>query len=84
MSKKQTPAPAPAPAARAVAPAPAPAARAVVVSAPDHFEADAGMGMEGTTVESFAIPFLLVLQSLSPQVDEAGGTAIEGARPGMF
>lgn len=48
------------------------------------FEADAGQGMEGATAESFAIPFLSVLQSNSPQVDEASGAAIEGARAGMF
>lgn len=48
------------------------------------FAADAGQGMEGATAESFAIPFLSVLQSNSPQVDEASGTAIEGARAGMF
>lgn len=48
------------------------------------FEADAGQGMEGATAESFAIPFLSVLQSNSPQVDEASGSAIEGARAGML
>lgn len=48
------------------------------------FLADAGQGMEGATAESFAIPFLMVLQSNSPQVDEASGVAIEGARAGMF
>jgi hypothetical protein len=48
------------------------------------FAADAGGGMEGATAESFAIPFLAVLQSNSPQVDEASGSAIEGARAGMF
>lgn len=48
------------------------------------FAADAGQGMEGATAESFAIPFLSVLQSNSPQVDEASGAAIEGARAGMF
>lgn len=47
-------------------------------------EADAGQGMEGATVESFAIPFLSVLQSNSPQVDEASGAAIDGARAGML
>jgi len=48
------------------------------------FESDAGQGMEGATAESFAIPFLSVLQSNSPQVDEASGAAIEGARAGML
>jgi hypothetical protein len=48
------------------------------------FGADAGAGMEGTTTESFAIPFLNVLQKGSPQVDEASGVAIEGAKSGML
>lgn len=48
------------------------------------FAADAGAGMEGASQESFAIPFLSVLQKGSPQVDEASGAAIEGARAGML
>jgi hypothetical protein len=48
------------------------------------FAADAGAGMEGATAESFAIPFLSVLQKSSPQVDEADGAYIEGAKAGMF
>ena len=54
-----------------------------VTEAPD-FSGDAGAGMEGASQESFAIPFLSVLQKGSPQVDEAGGMALEGARQGMF
>ena len=41
--------------------------------------ASRGEGMEGTTKESFAIPFLTILQSNSPQLD-----TIEGAKSGMF
>ena len=48
------------------------------------FAEDAGAGMEGATAESFAIPFLGVLQKGSPQVDEASGVAIEGAKAGML
>src|SRR5690349_5330031 len=48
------------------------------------FAADAGAGMEGASVESFAIPFLNVLQKGSPQVDEASGVAIDGAKAGML
>lgn len=48
------------------------------------FAADAGAGMEGAEQESFAIPFLAVLQKGSPQVDETSGASIEGARAGMF
>jgi len=50
----------------------------------DMFAADAGSGMEGATSESFAIPFLSVLQKGSPQVDEASGAAVEGAKAGML
>jgi len=42
-----------------------------------------GAGMEGATQESFAIPFLRVLQSNSPQVEE-GDAHVEGAKAGMF
>lgn len=48
------------------------------------FSADAGAGMENAGQESFAIPFLTVLQKGSPQVDEASGAAIDGARAGML
>lgn len=48
------------------------------------FAADSGGGMEGAGQESFAIPFLQVLQKGSPQVDEASGVAIEGAKSGML
>ena len=57
---------------------------AVAVVSPDMFAADAGQGMEGAGQESFAIPFLAVLQKGSPQVDEASGQMIEGAKAGMF
>lgn len=50
----------------------------------DMFAADAGSGMEGATSDSFAIPFLSVLQKGSPQVDEASGAAVEGAKAGMI
>lgn len=46
--------------------------------------ADSGAGMEGAGIESFAIPFLMILQKGSPQVDEASGKAIEGAKAGML
>lgn len=48
------------------------------------FADDAGQGMEGTSAESFAIPFLTVLQKGSPQVDEASGKALDGAKAGML
>lgn len=51
------------------------------------FAADAGAGMEGATAESFAIPFLSVLQKGSPQVDEtvdSGAHLVPGAKAGML
>jgi hypothetical protein len=43
------------------------------------FAADAGVGMEGADRSSFAIPFLVVLQSNSPQLD-----TIPKAKAGLF
>lgn len=45
---------------------------------------DAGLGFEGTTKDDYAIPFLQVLQKMSPQVDEAQGDYLPDAKPGMF
>lgn len=41
-------------------------------------------GLEQADADSYAIPFLMVLQKGSPQVDEASGVAIEGAKQGML
>lgn len=43
------------------------------------YSADAGLGLEGADRDSYAIPFLVVLQPMSPQVD-----TVEGAKPGML
>jgi hypothetical protein len=43
------------------------------------FSADAGEGLEGADKESFAIPFIAVLQGLSPQLE-----TVEGAKIGTF
>ncbi len=51
---------------------------ALAVMAAD-FEADAGLGMEGADKSSFAIPFLSILQGLSPQLE-----TVDGAKPGLF
>lgn len=48
------------------------------------FGADAGGGFEGMDADCFAIPFLTLLQKMSPQCDETEGSYIEGARPGDF
>jgi len=54
-------------------------AKTTAVGMAMDFSADAGMGMEGADKASFAIPFLTVLQGLSPQLE-----SVEGARPGLF
>lgn len=59
-------------------------AAALAVASADDYAADAGGGLEGATAESFAIPFLSVLQKGSPQVDETSGVAIDGAKAGML
>lgn len=51
---------------------------AIAVMAAD-FAADAGLGMEGADKSSFAIPFLSILQGLSPQLE-----TVDGAKPGLF
>jgi hypothetical protein len=43
------------------------------------FSQDANAGLEGTDKSSFAIPFLTLLQALSPQLKD-----VEGAKSGLF
>lgn len=45
---------------------------------------DAGAGLEEADSESFAIPFLKLLQKMSPEVDEADASYVQGAKPGLF
>lgn len=47
-------------------------------------EADAGMGLENIGSEDVKIPFLRILQQMSPQVNPNKGEYIEGAKPGMI
>ena len=54
---------------------------ALATSVASMFEADAGAGMEGADKDSFAIPFLSILQPLSPIVAEGN---VEGAKAGRF
>lgn len=60
------------------------AKNAVATTGKMNFRADSGRGMEGTTAESFAIPFLTILQKGSPQCDEASpkGLFIKEAKVG--
>ena len=48
------------------------------------FEQDAGGGLEGADRDSFAIPFLRVLQKGSPQVEEGQPEYLPDAKPGML
>jgi len=48
------------------------------------FESYAGAGLESADAESFAIPFLKVLQTNSPEVDEADSKYVPEAKPGML
>lgn len=45
---------------------------------------DLGAGMEGVDKDSFAIPFLAIVQKMSPQVDEADAKYLPEAKPGML
>ena len=44
-----------------------------------NFAADAGAGLEGADKDSFALPFIAILQGLSPQLE-----TVEGAKIGSF
>ena len=48
------------------------------------FEEMDDMGFENATADSFAIPFLAILQSNSPQVKKTSGAYIDGASEGML
>lgn len=48
------------------------------------YGADVGAGMENADADTFAIPFLTVLQSNSPQCVEGESKYMEDARPGMI
>jgi hypothetical protein len=54
--------------------------------APDYLSEEdyGGAGFEGADRDSFAIPFLQVLQKMSPLVDEDSPKYIQGAKAGMF
>ncbi|WVW37718.1 hypothetical protein Gekk315_00006 [Aeromonas phage Gekk3-15] len=56
---------------------------AVQGDAPDWM-ADIGAGFENTDADSFAIPFLVVLQKMSPMCDEDDPAYVEGAKAGMI
>lgn len=45
---------------------------------------DAGGGWENTSQDDFTIPFLAIVQAMSPQVSETEAEYIDGAKPGML
>lgn len=49
-----------------------------------QLEADAGAGFEEADASAYAIPFLQILQSGSPQCKRSEGAYIQGAEEGMF
>lgn len=57
------------------------ASTAVAVGGDFNYGDDAGVGFEGTTAKDLSIPFLGILQSNSPQVEDG---AVPGAKPGML
>lgn len=50
----------------------------------EELEALSGQGFEEADKDSYAIPFLRILQPTSPQVDEEGPAYVDGAKPGLF
>lgn len=59
-------------------------AKSNLPASPDFMHEDAGTGFENTNSEDFAIPFLRILQKLSPAVDEESSQFVAGAKPGML
>lgn len=55
-----------------------------LTTADSMYLSDAGAGFEEAGTESFAIPFLSILQSGSPQVKKSDGAYIKGAEEGML
>jgi hypothetical protein len=59
--------------------------RQLVAVVPDFIDpSDMDGGFEGTDKDSFAIPFIQILQKMSPMVDEDNPKHIEGAKAGML
>lgn len=78
---KRQKAPAPASKSRALIPTPKPTNRQVSTKVID-FSADSHMGMEAMTQQDYAIPRIVILQDLSPQVQQRDERHIENAEPG--
>ena len=50
----------------------------------ERFAAAAGAGFEEMGKEDYSLPFIVLLQALSPQLDPTNGAYVEDAKPGMF
>jgi hypothetical protein len=48
------------------------------------FHEDEGVGFEGTGMDDYALPFLMILQKNSPQVDKDHEKYVPGAEAGLF
>ena len=48
----------------------------------EAFEADSGSGFEGVTTDDLQIPFIRLIQALSPQIDKSDSNYIEGSGAG--
>lgn len=49
-----------------------------------QFAAEAGAGFEDMGADDYALPFIVLLQALSPQLDPTQGSYVPEAKPGMF
>lgn len=58
--------------------------KAVTLGSMGSMEELAGLGMEEVTQEDLAIPFLRILEPLSPQLDPTEGSFVHGAQQGMI
>lgn len=63
----------------ALATKPAAGKTALATNTAINYAADAGKGLEGADKSSYAIPFITVLQGLSPQLE-----IVDGAKPGLL
>jgi hypothetical protein len=50
----------------------------------DDLIRDSGAGVAGMGMDDVAVPYLYILQQMSPQVDPDNDSYVEGAKPGMF
>lgn len=50
----------------------------------DDILRDAGVGVDSMGMDDVAVPYLYILQQMSPQAQEDNDAYIQGAKPGMF